>query len=75
MKTAEFLLKWMDEIQRFMSFINTWVDKGSAILQTAKVWVQKAVDWIERIIESLVETTGGRKTHTSQLISDEYMFV
>lgn len=75
MKTAELLLNWMDELQRFMSYINNWIEKGSELFQKAKMLVQKAIDWIEQIIDTLVQSVGGRKTHTSQLLSEDYLFV
>jgi hypothetical protein len=74
MKTAEILLHYMDQLQKIVGVIHSWVDKGSELFQKAKAWIQKVVDYIEQAIEALVQAVGGRKTHTS-LMTEEYMFV
>lgn len=75
MKTAELLLRYMDELQRIVGYINTWVDRASEFFLKIKAWVMKVVEWIEQAIDSLVQTVGGRKTQTSQLLSEDFLFV
>lgn len=75
MKTAEILLQYMDELQRIVGYLNTWVDKGTEFFLKVKAWVGKVVEWIEQAIDALVQSVGGRKTHTSQLLSEDYLFV
>lgn len=75
MKTAEILLQYMDELQRIVGYLNAWVDKGTEFFLKIKAWVGKVVEWIEQAIDVLVQSVGGRKTHTSQLLSEDYLFV
>lgn len=75
MKTAELLLRYMDELQRIVGYINTWVDKASEFFLKAKAWVMKVVEWIERAIDALVQSVGGRKTQTEHLLSEDFLFV
>ena len=75
MKTAELLLRYMDELQRIVGYIHTWVDKTSEFFLKVKAWVMKVVEWIEQAIDALVQSVGGRDTQTSHLISDDYLFV
>ena len=74
MKTAEFLLHYMDELQRVVGYINDWVDKASDFFQKVKAWVVKVVEWIEKAIDLLVQQIGGRKTNLHHL-QDDHMFV
>ena len=75
MKTAEFLLKYMDELQRIVGYINAWVEKGTEFFLKVRAWISKVVEWIEQAIDALVESTGGRTTQSSHLHSEDYMFV
>jgi hypothetical protein len=74
MKTAEFLLRYMDELQRIVGYINDWVDKASEFFLKVKEWIVKVVEWIEQAIDVLVQQVGGRKS-TFHLMSDDYLFV
>jgi hypothetical protein len=74
MKTAEFLLRYMDELQRIVGVINDWVDKASEFFLKVKEWIVKVVEWIEQAVDVLVQQVGGRKS-TSHLMSDDYLFV
>ncbi len=74
MKTAEFLLHYMDQLQKIVGVIHEWVDKGSEFFQKVKAWIQKVVDYIERAIDALVQSIGGRKTDFS-LMTEDYLFV
>lgn len=74
MKTAEFLLRYMDELQRIVGVINDWVDKASEFFLKVKEWIVKVVEWIEQAIDALVSQIGGRKS-TAHLMSDDYLFV
>jgi hypothetical protein len=74
MKTAEFLLRYMDELQRIVGYINDWVDKASEFFLKIKAWVVRVVEWIEQAVDVLVQQIGGRKTDF-QLMSDDYLFV
>ena len=74
MRAAELLLKYMDELQRFVKMINNYIDQGLEWLQRAKGWIDTAIEYIEQAIESLVKYIGGRKTELKHM-NDDYMFV
>lgn len=74
MKAAEFLLKYMDELQRFVRMINGYIEQGLEWLNRAKEWVENAIQYIEQAIDSLVKYIGGRKTELKHM-NDDYMFV
>jgi predicted PurR-regulated permease PerM len=74
MKTAEMLLHYMDELQKIVNYINTWLEKGTEFFLKAKAWVEKVIAWIEQAIDALVQSIGGRKTNF-QLMSEDYLFV
>jgi len=74
MKTAEILLRYMDQLQRIVAIVQDWVDTASEFFLRIKGWIEKAVAYIEQAIDALVSSVGGRKTDLS-LLTDEYMFV
>jgi hypothetical protein len=74
MKTAEILLKAMDWLQKLATTLNTYADRGLDIFQKAKVWIEKALEYIEKAIDTLVQTLGGRKSET-KMMSDDHLFV
>lgn len=74
MKTAEILLHYMDELQKIVNIINSWLEKGVDFFQKVKVWIETVIDYIERGIDALVQSMGGRKTDFS-LMAEEYLFV
>jgi len=74
MKTAEILLHYMDELQKIVGVINSWLEKGMDFFQKVKAWVQKVIEYIEQAIDALVQSMGGRKTNLN-LMTEEYLFV
>lgn len=74
MKGAELLLGYMDELQRIIEVINSYIDKGMELFRTAKEWVEKIIDYIGRGIDYLVNAIGGRKTD-HLVLADDYLFV
>ncbi len=74
MKAAEFLLKYMDELQRFVRMLNGYIEQGIEWLNKAKEYVELAINYIEQAIDALVKYVGGRKTELKHM-NDDYMFV
>lgn len=74
MKRAELLLEYMDELQRIIEVINTYIDKGLELFRKAKEWVEKIIEYIARGIDYLVSAIGGRKTD-HLVLADDYLFV
>jgi len=75
MKGAELLLGYMDELQRIIEVINSYIDKGIELFHKAKEWVEKIIEYISRGIDYLVSAVGGRKKPDHLVEADDYMFV
>ena len=74
MKAAEFLLKYMDQLQNFARMLNGYVDQGMEFLNKVKEYIELAINYIEQAIDALVKYIGGRKTELKHM-NDDYMFV
>ncbi len=72
MKTAEILLSYMDELQKFIELINGYVEKGIEFFLKVKTWIQKIIGYIEQGIDALVDSIGGRKPKVDFLDFKEY---
>jgi len=74
MKRAEIIMTFMDELKRFIAFLNEGIEKGIELFEQAKIWVSKMIEYLEIRIRNFVDTVRGR---TLDLIesSDDYMFV
>lgn len=75
MKGAEMLLGYMDELQRIIEVIHSYIDKGIALFHKAKEWVEKIIEYIGRAVDYLVSAVGGRKKRDHLVETDDYMFV
>ncbi|RZJ66502.1 MAG: hypothetical protein EOO50_09765 [Flavobacterium sp.] len=74
MERAQLLLGYMDELQRIIEVINSYIDKGIELFHKAKEWVEKIIEYIGRGIDYLVNAVGGRKTD-HLVVADDYLFV
>lgn len=74
MKGADTLMNLMDEVQRIVEYLNTYVEKASHFLTTIKEWVNKIIEFISQGIEKLSQWTGGRRADHLQHAED-YLFV
>ena len=74
MKRAELLLGYMDELQRIIEVINSYIDKGIEFFHKAKEWVERIIEYVGRGIEYIVSAIGGRKTDNLK-VADDYLFV
>ncbi|NMH27274.1 hypothetical protein [Flavobacterium silvaticum] len=74
MKGAETLLNVMDELQRIIEVLHSYVDKAVEFFSTIREWINKMIDYIGRGVDYLVSAVGGRKTDHLQL-ADDYLFV
>jgi len=74
MKRAEIIMTFMDELKRFIAFLNEGIEKGIELFEQAKIWVSKMIEYLEIRIRNFVDSVRGR---TLDLIesSDDYMFV
>ena len=74
MKRAEIIMTFMDELKKFIAFLNEGIEKGIELFEQAKIWVSRMIEYLEIRIRNFVDTIRGR---TLDLIesSDDYMFV
>ncbi|RZK10344.1 MAG: hypothetical protein EOO46_11035 [Flavobacterium sp.] len=74
MKRAEIIMTFMDELKRFIAFLNEGIEKGIELFEQAKIWVSRMIEYLEIRIRNFVDSVRGR---TLDLIesSDDYMFV
>ena len=74
MKRAEIIMTFMDELKRFIAFLNEGIEKGIELFEQAKIWVSKMIEYLEIRIRNFVDSVRGK---TLDLIesSDDYMFV
>ncbi|MDR6966558.1 hypothetical protein J2X31_000556 [Flavobacterium arsenatis] len=74
MKRAEIIMTFMDELKKFIAFLNEGIEKGIELFEQAKIWVSKMIEYLEIRIRNFVDSVRGR---TLDLIesSDDYMFV
>ncbi|MFY0483822.1 hypothetical protein ACI6PS_14585 [Flavobacterium sp. PLA-1-15] len=74
MKRAEIIMTFMDELKKFIGFLNEGIEKGIELFEQAKIWVSRMIEYLEIRIRNFVDSVRGR---TLDLIesSDDYMFV
>jgi len=74
MKRAEIIMTFMDELKKFIAFLNEGIEKGIELFEQAKIWVSRMIEYLEIRIRNFVDSVRGR---TLDLIesSDDYMFV
>jgi len=74
MKRAEIIMTFMDELKRFIAFLNEGIEKGIELFEQAKIWVSKMIEYLEIRIRNFVDTVRGRTLDIIES-SDDYMFV
>ena len=74
MKRAEIIMTFMDELKKFIAFLNEGIEKGIELFEQAKIWVSRMIEYLEIRIRNFVDSVRGK---TLDLIesSDDYMFV
>jgi hypothetical protein len=74
MKRAEIIMTFMDELKKFIGFLNEGIEKGIELFEQAKIWVEKMIEYLEIRIRNFIDSVRGK---TLDLIesSDDYMFV
>lgn len=74
MKRAEIIMTFMDELKKFIGFLNEGIEKGIELFEQAKIWVSRMIEYLEIRIRNFIDNVRGR---TLDLIesSDDYMFV
>lgn len=71
MKNAEILLSFMDQLQKFIETIGSYIETGIEYFMKARDWVQKILSYIEQGIDRLVDAIGGRKQDFLEFHEDD----
>lgn len=75
MKTAEILLSYMDSLQEIIYIVDSYIERGLEIMRNIKRWLERIIDYVEKGIEALVESIGGRRKHVEDHLTEDYLFV
>jgi len=47
MTYSELLISLIDEVRKFIEFINQYIQKGMELFEQARQWIAKAIEYIE----------------------------
>ena len=76
MKNAEKLISLMEELQKFVGYINELIESGVELFLKAKEWINKIIDYIGLGVEKLMDAVNGKKLKLDFLeFKEEDMFV
>ena len=74
MTASDMILNFIDELQHFIEFINTYIKKGIELFNQAKAWLADIIEYLEIKIKHLVNNFRGENMDLLE-VSDDYMFV
>jgi predicted HTH domain antitoxin len=74
MTYSELLVNLMDEIRKFIEFINQYIHKGIELFEQARLWIAKAIEYIEARINEFTYRVRGKNVDFLEF-SEEDMFV
>lgn len=75
MKTAEILLSYMDSLQEIIHIVDSYIERGLDIMRNIKRWLERIIDYVEKGIDALVESIGGRTRQVEDHLTEDYLFV
>ena len=75
MKTAEILLSYMDSLQEIIHIVDSYIERGLEIMRNIKRWLERIIDYVEKGIDALVESIGGRTRQVEDHLTEDYLFV
>ncbi len=75
MKTAEILLSYMDSLQEIIYIVDSYIERGLEIMRNIKRWLERIIDYVEKGIDALVESIGGRRKQVEDHLTEDYLFV
>lgn len=74
MKYSEVIFSLMDEVRQFVAFINQYIQKGIELFDQARIWITKAIEYIEARINEFAYRVRNKNVDFLEF-SDEDMFV
>lgn len=74
MKYSEVIFSLMEEIRKLVEFINEYIQKGIELFDQARLWINKAIEYIEARINEFTYRIRNKNVDFLEF-SDEDMFV
>jgi predicted HTH domain antitoxin len=74
MKYSEVIFSLMDEIRQLVDFINQYIHKGIELFEQARLWIAKAIEYIEARINEFTYRVRNKNVDFLEF-SEEDMFV
>lgn len=74
MKYSEVIFSIMDELRKLVEFMNQYIQKGIELFEQARLWVTKAIEYIEARINEFTYRIRNKNVDYLEF-SDEDMFV
>ncbi|WP_396177387.1 hypothetical protein [Flavobacterium sp.] len=74
MKYSEVIFSLMDEIRQLVEFINQYIHKGIELFEQARLWIAKAIEYIEARINEFTYRVRNKNVDFLEF-SEEDMFV
>jgi len=74
MNYSEVIFSLMDEIRKLVEFINQYIHKGIELFEQARLWIAKAIEYIEARINEFTYRIRNKNVDFLEF-SEEDMFV
>ena len=74
MKYSEVIFSLMEEIRKLVEFINEYIQKGIELFDQARLWIVKAIEYIEARINEFTYRVRNKNVDFLEF-SEEDMFV
>ncbi len=74
MKYSEVIFSLMDEVRQFIEFINQYIHKGIELFEQVRLWIAKAIEYIEARINEFTYRIRNKNVDFLEF-SDDDMFV
>lgn len=74
MKYSEVIFSLMEEIRKLVEFINQYIQKGIELFDQARLWIAKAIEYIEARINEFTYSVRNKNVDFLEF-TEEDMFV
>lgn len=74
MKYSEVIFTIMDELRKLIEFVNQYIQKGIELFDQARLWIMKAIEYIEARINEFTYRIRNKNVDFLEF-SEEDMFV
>ena len=74
MNYSEVIFSLMDEIRKLVEFVNQYIHKGIELFEQARLWIAKAIEYIEARINEFVYNVRNKNVDFLEF-SEEDMFI